>query len=93
MDAGGKLRTIIFGDVTITCSEPGTEPIEANVAAGSLALARVAKRLAKPGVQIHRRANVPLYYIDPARPDLLVRELNGEIEYGILTDGEFKVVS
>jgi DNA-binding XRE family transcriptional regulator len=62
-----------------------------NIKAGQDALARAMWKMTKPGVVIKRKKDVPLYYADPNRKGIIIRELNGKRELGIFKKGKFKI--
>ncbi|WP_298965930.1 hypothetical protein [uncultured Methylobacterium sp.] len=90
--APDSLTTTKFGNVTVTGAAPSAESVERSVRQSSEALARLGERLAKPGIRLRPKKNVPLFWIDDDDPDLFVRRLNGRIERGRLVDGVFRVI-
>lgn len=86
-----KSSVVKFGAVTITGSRPSADEVKLNIGRSTIALDRVAKKLAKPGVRIRPKKDVPLFFVDPENPDLIVRKLNGELTRGVLEGGVFKV--
>jgi hypothetical protein len=87
-----KRSRVKFGTVTVVVPKPTSAQIKLNVAASSLALERVAKRILKPGVKLRPKKNVPQYAADTNRPGVYIRVLNGRKDRGVLKDGAFKVV-
>lgn len=86
-----KSRKTRFGSVTVTAPAPSKAVIQGNVRASTQALERVSSRLAKAGVRVRPKKDVPLYSLDSDDPDVMIRKLNGKIERGTLVDGAFKV--
>jgi hypothetical protein len=89
-DKGGVWETVKFGDVTITAQRPSEAEIQRNVEAGWAGLARALPRLARPGVRIYAKKDVPLYWCDDDDPNIFIRKLNGKIQRGVFADGQFK---
>lgn len=87
-----KSRRVRFGDVTVTAPAPSRALVERNVKLSTQALERVAKRLARPGVVLRPKKNVPLFSVDNDNPDILVRQLNGKIERGTIVNGTFQAI-
>lgn len=81
-----------FGAVTITGAKPRAATIKINVARSSEALARVAKRLARPGVNLPAKKDVPQYWAAEGEPGVFVRKLNGLINRGRVVEGQFQVI-
>lgn len=90
---GTRGRRVKFGDVTITAPAPARATVMANVATSTAALSRAVERLAKPGVQLHKKKGVPLFSLDSEDPDVVIRTLNGKTERGHLVDGVFQAIS
>ncbi len=86
-----RLRTVTFGDVTVTGPEPPEAEVRKNAAKSSAALAQLAARLIRPGIELDPRKDVPLFWVDDDHPDKFVRQLNGKRELGVLENGEFRV--
>lgn len=78
-----------FGNVTVTAPPPSKAMVQHNVKASTEALERVTKRLAKAGVRLYTKKDVPLYSLDSDNPDVMIRKLNGKVERGSFIDGEF----
>jgi hypothetical protein len=87
---GGAMETVRFGDVTITAQRPSDADIERNVEAGGAGLARALPRLARAGVRIYPKKDVPLYWCDADDPTVFIRKLNGRTQRGVFEDGQFK---
>ncbi len=87
----GKLRRVEFGSVTVMVRTPTEAEVQRNVERSTEALARMLERLLCPGVHIHPKWGVPLFYADDKHPGKFVRLLNGKRDLGVLEDGEFKV--
>lgn len=84
-------RRVKFGSVTVMVPYPTKAEIKRNVDLSTKALERMLKRLLRPGVRIHPKRGVPLYFGDEDHPGKIVRLLDGKRELGVLEDGEFKV--
>ncbi len=87
-----KTRKTRFGSVTVTAPAPSKAMIQQNVAASTKALERATGRLAKAGVRLHPKKDVPFYSLDADNPDVMIRKLNGKTERGMLVNGTFKAV-
>lgn len=96
VDRGGavrrKVNRVKLGGITVSVRAPTADEVARNVAASTAALERVKDRLLSKGVKLARRKGVPLFYADPNRPGRFVRRLDGRTEYGVVVDGEFRVV-
>ncbi len=80
--------------MTNTKSAAPGEAQDSSVAAFSQAIReRARKKLAKPGVTIRPKKNVPLFHVDDVHAGTFIRKLNGRVERGILEDGVFKVIA
>lgn len=86
----GRLEKIRFGDVVITARRPSDTQIQRNAEEGWAGLARAFARLARPGVRIYPKKDVPLYSVDPDNPSVFIRKLNGRTDRGVFEDGQFK---
>ncbi|MBI0534126.1 hypothetical protein D9599_00865 [Roseomonas sp. KE2513] len=82
---------VTFGTATVTTRKPARAEVEHNVEASTEALRRAGDRLARPGIRLPARKNVPLFEADPDRPGGFLRRLNGRTERGILENGRFTV--
>ena len=89
-NGGDKMRAVTFGSVTVRAAVPATADIDRNVASGQSALARARAAMLKPGVRLSTRKDVPLYHVDPDRPDEVIRKLDGKVERGRFVDGAFQ---
>jgi hypothetical protein len=85
-----KSRTVRFGSVTVTAPAPSRELVQQNIKRSTQALERVTQRLAKAGVILRPRKDVPLFSLDSDNPDVMIRKLNGKTERGAMIDGVFK---
>lgn len=85
-----KARTTHFGSVTVTGPSPSKAMVRHNVKASTQALERVTARLAKAGVRLRAKKDVPFYSLDSDNPDVMIRKLNGKIERGSFVNGVFK---
>ena len=86
-----KARRIRFGSITVTSPPPSKAMVRSNVKASTQALERVTVRLAKAGVRLYSKKDVPLYSLDSDDPDVMIRKLNGKIDRGRFVDGAFMV--
>ena len=87
---GGVWEKIKFGDVVIAARRPSKAEIQRNVDLSSEALARALPRLLRPGVRLYPKKDVPLYWVYPDNPGGFIRKLNGNLQRGVLEDGQFK---
>jgi hypothetical protein len=85
-----RRHTTRFGSVTVTAPAPSKATVQRNVKASTQALERVTGRLAKAGVRLYPKKDVPLYSLDSDNPDVMIRKLNGKVERGSFFDGAFK---
>jgi hypothetical protein len=93
-DKGKPKRTRVkFGGVFVFSDKPSAAQVKRGVSESTDALSRVSEKIAKPGIQLRARRNVPLFSIDPANPDRVIRKLNGKIDRGVLEGGEFKILA
>jgi hypothetical protein len=69
---------------------PSRDDLARHLEASTAALARAAKAFIKPGVKLRRVKDIPLYSVDPDHPHILIRELNGRRQRGVLVGSEFK---
>lgn len=79
-----------FGSVTVIAPAPSKAVVQHNVKASTQALERVTGRLAKGGVRLYAKKDVPHYSLDSDNPDVMIRKLNGKVERGSFVDGAFK---
>ena len=86
-----RAARITFGAATVTTRRPSRAEMEHNVEASTEALRRAGERLARPGIRLPARKDVPLFHADPERPGRFLRTLNGRTERGILEGGRFTV--
>lgn len=87
--ASASLR-IRFGSVLVEASPPSKSAAKRNIEAGSVAMGRVGRALARPGVKVDLGRDVPLYKADPVRAGYLIRKLKGSEQSGKIVDGKFK---
>ncbi len=87
---GGSVK---FGTVVIRGAKPSAEVVVRNVELSTSALERVFKRLAKPGVTIRQKKDVPQYAVAEGELSVFIRRLNGRTERGRLVKGEFRVIN
>ncbi len=81
-----------FGTVVVSGAAPDSDVVRRNIGLGTEALARVGKKLLKPGVAIRAKKDVPQYAAAEGEPGVFIRRLNGRIERGRLHNGVFKVL-
>ncbi len=86
------LTRVRFGSVTLNAPQADRVVVARNIADGQAALERGAAILTSPGVRINQRKGVPLYAVDPAHPNQLIRVVNGVSQRGTFEGGEFKVI-
>lgn len=92
VSVGSRPVTVEFGSVTVHVLAPSKTTVRRNIKAGQFALERATKGLARSGVKIKVSAGIPMFHTDPARPDHLVREINGVREFGKFVGGTFRAV-
>ena len=90
---GSAFSTVNFGGVSVNATSPKVGELRRNITIGQAALARVAPKLAKPGVAFKTVGSIPLFRADPQDPSRLIREVNGKLSTGKFVNGKFKVVS
>lgn len=90
----GKARgnRVKFGSVTISGDKPAAETIRANVERSTQALERFTKKLARPGVTLREKKDVPQFSVAEGETGIFVRRLNGRTERGRFVDGSFRVI-
>ncbi|WP_151954910.1 hypothetical protein [Sphingomonas sp. EC-HK361] len=81
-----------FGSVTVRAPAPSEALVQHSVKASTQALERVTERLAKAGVRLSVKKNVPLYWLESDNPDVMIRKLNGKVERGSFVDDVFKAI-
>ncbi len=81
-----------IGGVYVTGDRSSAAEVKRAVAISTAKLEKLADKVAKPGVRIRAKRDVPLFSVDPDRPDRFVRKLNGRIDTGVLENGVFKVL-
>jgi len=86
---GAKVK---FGSVTITGAKPPPAKVARNVERSTAALERVAKTLAKPGVVLRAKKDVPQFSAAEGERGVFIRLLNGRAERGRMVDGAFQVI-
>ena len=86
-----RVATMVkFGSVTVHVLTPHKNEVQRNIKAGQSALARARTRLVRSGVKIDVPRGVPLFHANPVRPDQLVREIDGKLDYGVFVNGKFE---
>jgi len=85
--------TIKFGSVTVSAAKPLAATVATNVKRSSDALERVTRTLAKPGVVICPKKDVPQFFAAEDERGVFIRRLNGRIERGRMVDGAFQVIA
>lgn len=88
-----KLTAVTFGSVTVMVELPSAEVINQNIRDGQLAFTRAKNALITKGVKLDVQKGTPLYQAHPNNPEFLLRNIDGEIEQGILENGQFKAIS
>jgi hypothetical protein len=83
---------IKFGDVVVSVRKPSKAELERNVEVSTKALAGFNTKLAHAGVRIYPKKDVPLFFADPDKPGGFIRKLNGKLQRGVVSDGQFKVI-
>ncbi|CAN7676744.1 hypothetical protein LJR098_002148 [Rhizobium sp. LjRoot98] len=83
---------VTFGDVTVAGNRPSAESIQANVERSTDALARIGKKLVKPGVKLSKKKGIPRFSVDEDDPTIFVRVLDGHVDRGRMVDGEFEPI-
>ncbi len=73
-------QKIKFGRVTVAVDPPSADEVSRNVARSTDALARATAKLARPGIRLRPRKDVPLFYVDTDHAGQFIRELNGKRE-------------
>ena len=61
-------------------------------APGNSALERVTVRLVRSGVKLRVSKGVPLFHAHPTLTGQLVREIDGQSDYGTFVNGAFRAV-
>ncbi len=88
---GAELKMVRFGSVTVMVCPPSEAEVRRNIRAGQLALSRARARFVTHGVKLSYSRNVPLFSADPDDPTVLIRQLHGKKERGVLgKDGRFE---
>jgi hypothetical protein len=82
--------TIRFGWVKLEVANPTKRELKHNIDLGQSALARAKDELIRPGLQIKKPRNVPLYHVDPDKPEQLIQRLGGRTTKGTFVNGKFK---
>ncbi|TPG46933.1 hypothetical protein EAH89_24345 [Roseomonas nepalensis] len=86
-----RAARVTFGSATVTTRRPTRAEAERAVEASTEALRRAGERLARPGIRLPARKDVPLFQADPENPGRFLRTLNGRTERGVLEGGRFTV--
>ncbi len=89
---GKKRLKVKFGNVTVTGDKPAADTVRMNVERSSESLKRLREKLAKPGVALRAKKDVPLFSVSEDEPGVFIRRLNGRTERGLLVDGAFQVI-
>lgn len=87
-----RTSRIKFGDVVVVVPKVRDFEIRQNIILSSEALARANSVIAKAGVSLGRKKDIPLFFADKQKPGVFIRKLNGTLEHGVLKDGQFKVL-
>jgi hypothetical protein len=88
----GPQRTVTFGNVTVTGDEPSAESVAESLAISRRAMEGLARALAKPGIRLPEKKNVPQFWVDDNDTSILIRRLNKKTERGRFVDNEFQVI-
>jgi hypothetical protein len=91
-DKSARGSKVKFGSVTISGSKPSAGMVKLNVDRSTQALARVVKRIGRPGVDIRAKKDVPQFSIAEGEPGVFIRRLNGQIKRGRLVNGSFEAI-
>lgn len=83
---------VTFGDVTVAGNRPSAESIQANIERSTDALARIGKKLVKPGVKLSKKKGIPRFSVDEDDPTIFVRVLDGHVDRGRMVNGEFEPI-
>ena len=75
------------------CPCPVACACERNLELSAKALERAVNRLARPGIVLEAKENVPFYSADSDNPKILIRTLNGKTERGKFIDGKFQALA
>lgn len=88
----GPQRTVTFGNVTVTGDEPSAESVAESLAISRRAMEGLARALAKPGIRLPEKKNVPQFWVDEYDTSIFIRRLNKKTERGRMVNGEFQVI-
>jgi len=89
---GRKTTKVKFGDVVVVGERPSAAAVKQSVEFSTAALERLGVALAKPGITLRPRKDVPLYSAAGGDPGVLIRRLNGRTERVRFVDGVFEVI-
>ena len=81
-----------FGSVTVTGMKPTAAAVKINVERSTQALERITKSLARPGVMLRPKKDVPQFSVAEGESGVFIRRLNGRVERGRLVGGRFRVI-
>lgn len=87
-----KTSVVKFGNVTVKGDTPPDAVVKSNVLRSSEVLERVGVSLAKPGVTLRDKKDVPRYWASEDEPGVFVRRLNKQTQRGRLVGGKFEVI-
>lgn len=90
-DFGDRNVEVRLGYVVVRMAAPDEAAINAGVEFSTDGLLRAKTQLARPGVVIRTKKDVPLYHLDENDSNIVIRKLNGQVDRGVLQDGVFRV--
>jgi hypothetical protein len=85
-------RTVTFGNVTVIGDEPSAASVTESLAISRRAMEGLAGALAKPGIRLPEKKDVPQFWVDENDTSLLIRRLNKKTERGRFVGEEFQVI-
>jgi hypothetical protein len=91
-DVKKEFITITFGSVTIKTERPSPEEIKKNILNGQMAFARAIEAFKTKGVKLNATRGAALYQANPKNPKYLLRNIDGNIDQGVLENNKFKVI-
>jgi hypothetical protein len=86
---GSKVK---FGGVTVSGVKPSAASVRVNVERSTQALERVSKSLARSGVTLRAKKDVPQFSVAEGERGIFIRRLNGRVERGRMVNGQFMVI-
>lgn len=91
-NSGKPQLTVKFGNVTVTGDKPSLESVQESIAKSQNALKGLMTALAKPGIRLPEKKNVPQFWVDETDTSVLIRRLNRKTERGRFVEGQFEVL-